>query len=329
MFMNNKKRKAVTPKIRLQVITRDNYTCISCGRSPVTNPGLSLEVDHIQPFSKGGLDDLSNFQTLCRDCNRGKGADENLNRILENDIEIIINKINPSILESLKLVSSVRVVSNQEDFLILQQKNNDTYYDIKIIPNTIIGFHTGLNQGIYTIDDNGGQKINFLITKKWHHSHGGTRRGDRKTREGARKALPHKLSFGFEHEKAHMALFHSSGDNFELNLTNNTFHNVGTTIADVSGRGSKINADSNTITNDIEVLQMELEAEIAHGRIKNAEKKVIYEAVQEALSTPHDRKKVKKAKVLLAVLGDKALDLFVQLCALCANMHMVSQLGGS
>ena len=160
------KRKTITPKIRLQVITRDNFTCVSCGRSPVTNPGLQLEVDHVEPFSKEGADELSNFQTLCRDCNRGKGNDEKLNKLIENDIKINLNKINPLILESLKPGLPVRVVSNQEDFIRLSDKNNDIYYHIKVIPNTIIGFHAGYNLGIYTITDNGGQKINFLISVK-------------------------------------------------------------------------------------------------------------------------------------------------------------------
>ena len=160
------KRKTITSKIQLQVFKQDNYTCVLCGRSPVTNPGLSLEVDHVQPFSKNGTDELSNFQTLCRDCNRGKGNDESLNKLLKNDVDTLLNKINPLILESLKNEFVVKIVSNQEDFVVFESKNNNLFYDIEIIPNTITGFHAGYNMGIYTMRDNYGQKVNFCLRKK-------------------------------------------------------------------------------------------------------------------------------------------------------------------
>lgn len=53
------------------VLARDNWTCCSCGRSS-KEEGITLEVDHIIPRSKGGTDGLDNLQTLCKKCNIGK-----------------------------------------------------------------------------------------------------------------------------------------------------------------------------------------------------------------------------------------------------------------
>ena len=53
------------------VLARDNWTCCSCGRSS-REDGITLEVDHIIPRSKGGTDDFENLQTLCKKCNVGK-----------------------------------------------------------------------------------------------------------------------------------------------------------------------------------------------------------------------------------------------------------------
>lgn len=63
-----------TPSLRLRfrVLQRDNFSCVYCGRSPATDHGLKLEVDHIVPYTKGGQTVLENLQTLCNVCNRGK-----------------------------------------------------------------------------------------------------------------------------------------------------------------------------------------------------------------------------------------------------------------
>lgn len=49
------------------------FRCTYCGRSPVTHPGVILHCDHIIPWSKGGKTWLINLQTLCAECNFGKG----------------------------------------------------------------------------------------------------------------------------------------------------------------------------------------------------------------------------------------------------------------
>jgi hypothetical protein len=62
--------------LRFFVLKRDRFCCITCGRSPANVAGLILEVDHIVPWSKGGESIEENLQTLCFDCNRGKGVSE-------------------------------------------------------------------------------------------------------------------------------------------------------------------------------------------------------------------------------------------------------------
>ena len=68
----NKKIDAITIRagIRWQVFERDDFRCVACGASAVD--GAILHVDHILPRSKGGLDTMENFQTLCQNCNIGK-----------------------------------------------------------------------------------------------------------------------------------------------------------------------------------------------------------------------------------------------------------------
>jgi 5-methylcytosine-specific restriction endonuclease McrA len=65
-------RETVPPKLRMQVLKRDHYTCVKCGAGRRTDRNVRLEVDHIVPASRGGQTVLENLQTLCFRCNRGK-----------------------------------------------------------------------------------------------------------------------------------------------------------------------------------------------------------------------------------------------------------------
>lgn len=62
-------RKSVGKRVRFEVLKRDSFTCQYCGAKA---PDVILEVDHIQPVSGGGTDDLLNLVTACKDCNSGK-----------------------------------------------------------------------------------------------------------------------------------------------------------------------------------------------------------------------------------------------------------------
>ena len=70
---SHKTSRDINMRLRFIVIQRDNHKCCICGRSPTTTQGLELQVDHIKPWSKGGETYIDNLQTLCRDCNLGKG----------------------------------------------------------------------------------------------------------------------------------------------------------------------------------------------------------------------------------------------------------------
>lgn len=65
------KRKAIGAKLRFEVFKRDSFRCQYCGRSA---PQVILQVDHIDPVTEGGTNDIMNLITACRECNLGKGA---------------------------------------------------------------------------------------------------------------------------------------------------------------------------------------------------------------------------------------------------------------
>lgn len=64
-------------RLRAKVLIRDNCICKMCGNSPAKDPAVTLHVDHIKPWSKGGETEPENLQTLCSMCNIGK-SDETL-----------------------------------------------------------------------------------------------------------------------------------------------------------------------------------------------------------------------------------------------------------
>jgi len=86
---------AISKKIRFEVFKRDGFQCAYCGKTP---PQVTLEVDHVDPKSKGGKDDINNLVTARFDCNRGKR-------------NIPLTKIAP------KLSDNLEVLQEQEDQL--------------------------------------------------------------------------------------------------------------------------------------------------------------------------------------------------------------------
>ena len=75
------KRKALSKKVRFEVLKRDKFTCKWCGKSAVQDD-VVLEIDHILPVKEGGDNHMLNLVTSCFDCNRGKSA----NKIDDNKV---------------------------------------------------------------------------------------------------------------------------------------------------------------------------------------------------------------------------------------------------
>ncbi len=79
---------AILKKLRFEVFKRDGFQCSYCGKQP---PEVVLEVDHIEPKSKKGKDNIENLITACFDCNRGKS-------------NILLDKITPQLSENFEVL---------------------------------------------------------------------------------------------------------------------------------------------------------------------------------------------------------------------------------
>jgi hypothetical protein len=64
-------RRPISKRTRFDVFKRDGFACQYCGATP---PAAVLEVDHVDPVSLGGEDEMDNLITACFPCNRGKAA---------------------------------------------------------------------------------------------------------------------------------------------------------------------------------------------------------------------------------------------------------------
>ena len=69
---SHKTNRDINLRLRFKVMLRDNFKCCICGKSPATSSGVTLHIDHIKPWSKGGESTIDNLQTLCSECNYGK-----------------------------------------------------------------------------------------------------------------------------------------------------------------------------------------------------------------------------------------------------------------
>ena len=64
-------REYLSESQKTGLFNNHNYTCAACGFK--TLPGIrGLQADHKIPLSRGGVNDIYNWQPLCHNCNVGK-----------------------------------------------------------------------------------------------------------------------------------------------------------------------------------------------------------------------------------------------------------------
>jgi len=62
---------------------RDNFSCIYCGASPISDPTVELQMDHIVSRAAGGSDRFDNMVTACDYCNNARGMYHHKPEVLE------------------------------------------------------------------------------------------------------------------------------------------------------------------------------------------------------------------------------------------------------
>jgi len=61
-------RKRIGERTYRAICSRDGSVCVYCGKDAIES-GAHLQLDHLNPRSKGGADEPSNLVLACRSCN--------------------------------------------------------------------------------------------------------------------------------------------------------------------------------------------------------------------------------------------------------------------
>ncbi|MEU4683456.1 HNH endonuclease [Streptomyces xinghaiensis] len=68
-------RRAPSRKLRMQVLKRDGFRCVACGRRASDYTNIELHVHHLVPWRMAGPTAEENLVTLCGTCHKGLDPD--------------------------------------------------------------------------------------------------------------------------------------------------------------------------------------------------------------------------------------------------------------
>lgn len=105
----------MTKSKRFEIFKRDSFTCQYCGQRP---PGVVLEVDHIDPKSKGGSDEEINLITSCADCNRGKRDKPLGEKAIRPDADLAFLQVQQELAEAKRYLEASRLLQQAEEEII-------------------------------------------------------------------------------------------------------------------------------------------------------------------------------------------------------------------
>ena len=162
----------ISGSIRYKVLLRAKNRCESCG---ISNKEKALEVDHIIPRTKGGKDELNNFQALCYTCNSQKSNkdDTHFKKILEsynhrkkgcifcniskskiiksNELSVVIKDNYPVTKDHCLIISKRHCAEYfdlyQPEINAISQLINEMKTELQKKDKTIKGFNIGNNSG--------------------------------------------------------------------------------------------------------------------------------------------------------------------------------------
>lgn len=155
---------SLSKKTRFEIFKRDGFTCQYCGRRP---PEVVLEVDHIDPSSKGGSDEELNLVTSCFDCNRGK-SDRRLSEARPRpDADLCFLETQQELVEAERfLASKERLLKVREKVLTSIRSEWSEYLTPRLLPSD--------QQIIVWLDVYSPEEIEFAIRR----THGKFESGD-------------------------------------------------------------------------------------------------------------------------------------------------------